>query len=206
MGPAFDINEGAWDPRRDSANERLSLIGELDPVILSHPSQLLDPSRRTVNNQPLGARRAELLLGCTFNDLEAFVNRINAYANYDDDAEVDALRVATAELEAMLGRCRQAGSDSDERAIEHMPVAERRRARALVLRIDALRMQRYDPVVVRRRHATAAVPSLEAAHDGALEAGDATEALRLRRLLARAQFELDQIATLVATVEATAST
>lgn len=148
---AFDINEPAWDPTRDSTNERVSLLRELDATCLSHPSQLLDPESRTVDGQPLGHRRAQLLLGCTFNDLEILVNRVNATCGFDDDDEVAELTSAVEELGRIVGRHRLLKSDSDEEVLGRMSVGERRRARLLQLRIDRLRLQRYDPVAIKQR-------------------------------------------------------
>ena len=192
---AFDVNASAWDPQRDSANERLSLLGELDAVPVAHARDLLDPMRRTMNGKPLGARRAELLLGCTFNDLETFVNRVNAMADYDDDEEVRELRELTEQLGSLLGRHRVLKIDSDDVSIERMPVAERRNARGLQLRIDAARLRRYDPVTIRRRHASAAIPALQAAIARAEREQDRTETQRLERLLARSQHELERLAS-----------
>lgn len=188
---AFDINDAAWDPSRDSHNERLSLLRELDPTPVDRPTGLLDPSVRTVGGKPLGRRRTELLLGCTFHDLEALANRVNALSGHDDDAEVSELNSALEELEAMLGGHRVLKSDSDERTIERMPVAERRRARALQLRIDGMRLRRYDPVAIKRRELTGAIPSLVERLERARDEGDDAESSRLQSLLAAARSDLE---------------
>ena len=190
---AFDINEVAWDPSRDSANERLSLLAELDAITVAHASQLLDPAVRTFGGEPLGVRRTELLLGCTFDDLEVMVNRINAGADYDDDDERAGLADARGELSALLGRYRLLKRDSDDDTIERMTVEDRRRARVLQQRVDRLRRQRYDPLTAKRRRARAAVPRLRAALERAREESDATEAARLERLLTHTRSELEAL-------------
>lgn len=190
---AFDINEPAWDPGRDSTNERVSLLRELDATRVSHSSQLLDPEFRTVDGQPLGHRRAQLLLGCTFNDLESLVNRVNATSGFDDHDEVAELTSAVEELGQVVGRHRLLKRDSDEEVLERMSVGNRRQARLLQLRIDRLRLQRYDPVAIRQRELTAAVPGLTERLERALAEGDETEAGRLQHLLRSAKSDLERL-------------
>jgi hypothetical protein len=190
---AFDVNEVAWDPSRDSGNERLSLLRELDATSLSHPSQILDPLFRTVGGEPLGPRRAALLLGCTFNDLEALVNRINVSAEYDDDDELSDLTRAIEELEQLLGRHRVLRRDSDDRTLERMNVDDRRQARRLQVRVDQLRLQRYDPVTVKRRDLTGLLPYLARLLTRAADEGQEVEVARLESLIETARTELDAL-------------
>lgn len=190
---AFDVNEPAWDPSRDSTNERVSLLRELDSAAVRHAAELLDPAVRTVDGRPLGPRRAALLLGCTFNDLEILVNQVNAAARYDDDEELAELRAAITDLGSLLSGYRVLKGDLDDVAIERMPVDMRRRARLLQLRIDQLRRQRYDPHAIKYRGATASVAALRTAVDRAAADADEGEATRLQGLLDRAQAELDRL-------------
>lgn len=149
---APDVNEPAWDPRRDSANERRSLLRNLDPIQLSSTLELFDPDRRRIGGLTLGERNRALLLGCGVEDLEVLANEINARAGLDDDSEERALREAGDELEALLGRYRQAPSESDERVLGRMPVGVRRQARQLQLTVEALQLKRYDPAALRQRY------------------------------------------------------
>lgn len=197
LGPvsdaAFDINEPAWDPSRDSTNERVSLLRELDGTAVRHAAELLDPTVRTVDGRPLGPRRAALLLGCTFKDLEILVNQVNAAARYDDDEELADLTAAITDLGSLLSKYRILKGDLDDAAIERMPVDMKRHARLLQLRIDQLRRQRYDPHEIKHRGTAASVAALRAAVDRAVDDGDDGEATRLQSQLARAQAELDQL-------------
>lgn len=149
---APDVNEPAWDPRRDSANERRSLLRNLDPIQLSSTLELFDPDRRRIGGLTLGERNRALLLGCGVEDLEVLANEINARAGLDDDSEERALREAGNELEGLLGRYRQAPSESDERVLGRMPVGVRRQARQLQLTVEALQLKRYDPAALRQRY------------------------------------------------------
>ena len=139
---APDVNDVAWDPTRDSALERRSLLGSLDPLRPASVAELLDPDRRTMGGHPLGARSRALLLGCTVEDVDALVDEANVRADTYDDPT--ALLDAIDEYEALLGAHRLTKRDSDERTLGRMPVHDRRRARALGLRIDAVRRARYE--------------------------------------------------------------
>ena len=187
---AFDVNEMAWDPARDSTNERVSLLRELDATPVAHVTHLLDPAHRTVGGKPLGTRRTELLLRSTYEDLEVLANQVNARAEYDDDDEVASLAAAIRALEQLLGAHRPLKSDTDDATVARMPVEVRREARAIQLRIERLRLERYQPTTLRRRDAGAAIPALTRALDAAVAAGDQAEAARLSRLLDRAQSDL----------------
>ncbi len=182
---APDVNEVAWDPSRDSVNERRSELLHLDPLPAGAITELLDPDRRRRLGFPLGARSRALVLGCTAEDLEALVNEINAAAGVDDDAEHGALAWAIDEFEALLGRYRVLKRDTDERTIARMPVGDRRRARELVVAIDRLQRTRYDPEVLWQRNNVAAHARVRKSLALARERGDTTEVARLEAIEAR---------------------
>src|SRR6185312_12692224 len=106
-GSAPDTNDPSWDPSRDSALERQSLLRELDPVSAEQSWAAFIPEKRTRSGLPLSHRASELLLGSTAEDLETIANVANLAADVDDDDQAGALLAATDAYEALLGRHRR---------------------------------------------------------------------------------------------------
>lgn len=182
-GSGFDISQIAWDPERDSAGERRSLLRELDPLESREAWATFVPDRRTRLGVPLGERASVLLLGSTMDDLETIANEVNLAAGIDDDDEAAKLTSTLDACEELLGRHRLLARDSDERTLARMPVGERREARRLQNLLGELRAARYGGGLLRRRSATAAVARTESLLRAATEVGNETQASEYRRLL-----------------------
>ena len=188
-----DINEVAWDPERDSAPERRSLLRELDALPKGSEWATFMPERRTRRGLPLGDRGAQLLLGATSEDLEVIANEVNLAAEVDDDDQAAALAQAIDAYEELLGTYRVLRRDSDEKTLVRMPLAERRRARSLQNRIRDLQSDRYDWTVLRLRQAQAAVRRSENLLRSAREQGNAGQAREYERLLGDQRALLDSL-------------
>lgn len=190
---ATDINDLAWDPERDSATERRSLLRELDPLEPGRAWATFDPDQRTRGGQPLSERARLLLLGSTMEDLEILANEVNLAAEVDDDDEAAELAITLDAYEELLGRHRLLARDCDERTLARLPLAERREARRLQNRLSELRSSRYDGVVLRWRSATAAVARMERSLRAAEEDGNEVQAAEYRRLLELHRAELASV-------------
>ena len=188
-----DINEVAWDPERDSAPERRSLLCELDALPRTSHWATFIPERRTRRGLPLGERAAQLLLGATTEDLEVIANEVNLAAEVDDDDQAAALAQAIDDYEEFLGAHRVLPRDSDERTLARMPLAERRQARGLQNLIRHLQADRYDWTVLRLRQAGAAVRRYAVLVRSAEEHGDAGQAREYERLLGAHRALLDSL-------------
>jgi hypothetical protein len=180
---AHDINDIAWDSTRDSENDRRGMLRHLDSVPPCAVSDLLNPDARTSDGLPLGERARLLLLGCTAEDLEAITNEINAGANIDDASKHAELHDAQRELGALLGQHRLLKSDSDDRTVARMPLADRRRARELEIRVASMQVRRYDSEVWRTRALVATIARAQQAMAKATASGDVAEAARLENMI-----------------------
>lgn len=188
--PLADINDLAWDPSRDSATERQSLLRELDPLDPSDFASTFDPDRRTRGGLPLGERARLLLLGASVEDLEVIANETNLRAEVDDDDQLAALRSAVEAYEELLGAHRLLARDSDETTLDRMPLPDRRRAREFQNRIAALRGVRYDGHLLRRPSAEAALRHWQRRLEEAREAGNDIQASQAEAVLVGLRAEL----------------
>ena len=190
---ATDLNEPAWDPERDPAGERRSLLRELDPLPDGMAWATFVPKVRTRHGLPLGERARLLLLGSTTEDLETIANQVNLAAEVDDDDEAATLAEALRGYEALLGQYRLLRRDSDETTLARMPVADRRRARELQNRIRVLQALRYDWARLRLLDAEAAVARTEFLLAEARGAANTLQVDEYERLLGLHRARLDQL-------------